>query len=173
MNEYLRNSSVLSAFSNSHDNNVAYSTWSNKSGTSRHNYNPFIAINLALYNPFSSISQLIQQLPKRQEDIYFKKLICYIHLNPLKARMFSDIKELNKCPYSGLSVLMVNKKHEWQDTTYVLSYFGRKDSRKNYFSYVKKVIDQGSTGTCRRRDGAQSWWMVCDKETTFKGIGSG
>lgn len=57
--------------------------------------------------------------------------------------MFSDIKELNKYPYSGHSVLMVNKKREWQDTTYVLSYFGRKDSRKNYFSYVKKGIDQG------------------------------
>jgi REP element-mobilizing transposase RayT len=41
--------------------------------------------------------------------------------------------------------LMGRKKHEWQDTKYVLSYFGKKvsESRKGYLSYVKKGIDQG------------------------------
>ena len=78
-----------------------------------------------------------------QEDIYFKELVRYIHLNPLRARMISDIKELNKYPYSGHSVLMGRKKRKWQDTKYVLSSFGKKDSRKNYLFYVKKGIDQG------------------------------
>ncbi|MEA2004059.1 MAG: transposase, partial [archaeon] len=52
---------------------------------------------------------------------------------------------LNKYAYSGHSVLMGRKKHEWQDTKYVLSYFGKKvsESRKGYLSYVKKGIDQG------------------------------
>jgi len=80
-----------------------------------------------------------------QEDIYFRELVRYIHLNPLRAKIVSDIKELNKYPYSGHSVLMGRKKHAWQDTKYVLSYFGKKlpGSRKGYLSYVKKGIDQG------------------------------
>ncbi|MDL2122971.1 MAG: transposase [Deltaproteobacteria bacterium] len=80
-----------------------------------------------------------------QEDMYFRELIRYIHLNPLRAKIVSDIKELNKYPYSGHSVLMGRKKHEWQDTEYVLSYFGKKvsESKKAYLSYVKKGIDQG------------------------------
>jgi len=77
--------------------------------------------------------------------MYFRELIRYIHLNPLRAKIVSDIKELNKYPYSGHSVLTGRKKHEWQDTEYVLSYFGKKvsESRKAYLSYVKKGIDQG------------------------------
>ena len=80
-----------------------------------------------------------------QEDIYFKELVRYIHLNPLRAKIISDIKELNKYPYSGHSVLMGKKKREWQDAKYVFSYFGKKDSdsRRNYILYLKKGIDQG------------------------------
>jgi REP element-mobilizing transposase RayT len=48
-----------------------------------------------------------------QEDMYFRELVRYIHLNPLRAKNVSDIKELNKYPYSGYSVLMGRKKHEW------------------------------------------------------------
>jgi hypothetical protein len=78
--------------------------------------------------------------------MYFRELIRYIHLNPLRAKIVSDIKELNKYPYSGHGVLMGRKKHEWQDTEYVLSYFGKKvsESRRAYLSYVKKGIDQGT-----------------------------
>ena len=80
-----------------------------------------------------------------QEDIYFKELVRYIHLNPLRAKIVPDIKALNKYPYSGHSVLTGRKKQDWHDTKYVLSYFGKKlpESRKGYFSYVKKGIAQG------------------------------
>ena len=36
-----------------------------------------------------------------QEDAYLKELVRYIHLNPLRAKIVSDIKELNKYAYSG------------------------------------------------------------------------
>jgi putative transposase len=80
-----------------------------------------------------------------QEEVYFKELIRYIHLNPLRAKVVSDIKGLNRYPYSGHSVLTGKKKREWYDTTYVLSYFGKDVSgaRKRYLSYVKKGVDQG------------------------------
>ena len=38
-----------------------------------------------------------------QEDMYFKELVRYIHLNPLRAKIVSDVKELNKYAYSGHS----------------------------------------------------------------------
>ena len=80
-----------------------------------------------------------------QEDMYFRELVRYIHLNPLRAKIVSDIKALNKYPYSGHSVLMGREKQDWHDTKYVFSYFGKKlpESRKGYFSYVKKGVDQG------------------------------
>ncbi len=31
-----------------------------------------------------------------QEDVYFKELVRYIHLNPLRAKIVSDIKGLNR-----------------------------------------------------------------------------
>jgi REP element-mobilizing transposase RayT len=33
-----------------------------------------------------------------QEDMYFRELVRYIHLNPLRAKIVSDIKDLNKYP---------------------------------------------------------------------------
>ena len=45
-------------------------------------------------------------------------------------------------PWSGHSALAGKVKREWQNTEYVLSFFGSaKDSRKNYLQYVKKGID--------------------------------
>jgi len=80
-----------------------------------------------------------------QEDIYFKELVRYIHLNPFRARMITDISELNGYKYSGHSVLMGMKKNQWQDTKYVLSYFDKRigEARKHYLNYLTEGINQG------------------------------
>jgi putative transposase len=80
-----------------------------------------------------------------QEDIYLKELVRYIHLNPLRAKIIPEISQLTKYPYCGHSALMGSVKHEWQDTEYVLSYFGRKsgEARKGYLSYLKEGVEQG------------------------------
>jgi putative transposase len=80
-----------------------------------------------------------------QEDAYLKELVRYIHLNPLRGKIVTDISELNKYRYCGHSVLMGKKNREWQDVEYVLSYFGTKvgDARKRYLAYVEAGIDQG------------------------------
>jgi REP element-mobilizing transposase RayT len=80
-----------------------------------------------------------------QEDVYFKELVRYIHLNPLRAKVVSEIKGLNKYPYCGHSDLMGKKRREWYDGKYTLSFFGKtaSDARKRYVSYVKEGIDQG------------------------------
>lgn len=80
-----------------------------------------------------------------QEDIYFRELIRYIHLNPLRAKLVPDIKGLNKYTYSGHTVLMGKKQPDWYDAKYVFSYFGRTlpEARKKYLQHVKEGADQG------------------------------
>jgi hypothetical protein len=80
-----------------------------------------------------------------QEDRYLKELVRYIHLNPIRAKLVLDISKLNQYAYCGHSALMDKKMREWQDTDYVLSFFGTKkaESQKRYLEYVKAAIDQG------------------------------
>jgi putative transposase len=80
-----------------------------------------------------------------QEDVYLKELVRYIHLTPLRAKIVSDIPELNSYFYCGHSVLMDRKKRPWQDMGYVLSFFGKslRDARKRYLQYVESGIGQG------------------------------
>ena len=80
-----------------------------------------------------------------QENAYLKELVRYIHLNPLRAKIVSDISELNTYAYCGHSVIMDQKKRPWQDMGYVLSFFGKslRESRKRYVQYVESGIEQG------------------------------
>ena len=79
-----------------------------------------------------------------QEDSYLKELVRYIHLNQLRAGLVKDLKELNQSPWSGHSALAGKIKREWQNTGYVLSFFGDKDNSKNKYSrYIAKGVDQG------------------------------
>ena len=41
---------------------------------------------------------------------YFLELIRYIHLNPLRAKLVQDLKELDKYPWSGHSAVLGNWK---------------------------------------------------------------
>ena len=80
-----------------------------------------------------------------QEDIYLKELVRYIHLNPLRAKVVSDMESLNKYEYCGHSVLMGVMDCNWQETKYVLSCFGNdlSEGRKNYYDYMQQGMDQG------------------------------
>jgi REP element-mobilizing transposase RayT len=79
-----------------------------------------------------------------QEDAYLKELVRYIHLNLLRAGLVKDLKELGRNPWSGHSALIGKVKRKWQNTGYVLSYFGSaKNAKKNYLQYIIEGIDQG------------------------------
>ena len=69
-----------------------------------------------------------------QEDAYLQELVRYIHLNPLRAKIVVDLKELDRYSYCGHSALIGKKKREWQDVEYVLGFFGRRvgEARKGY-----------------------------------------
>ena len=80
-----------------------------------------------------------------QEDIYLAELVRYIHLNPLRAGLVKSLGELNYYFYCGHSALMGNKKRDWQDVDYVLSYFGKQHigARSQYYDFVSEGIHQG------------------------------
>jgi putative transposase len=80
-----------------------------------------------------------------QEDAYFQELVRYIHLNPLRANLVNGIGALDKYPYSGHSALMGMVKNEWQDTQYVLGWFGKgiKQARSRYHDFIKEGVSMG------------------------------
>jgi REP element-mobilizing transposase RayT len=80
-----------------------------------------------------------------QEDAYLLELVRYIHLNPLRAKLVSDLGELDRYRFCGHSVLMGKLKNDWQDADYVLKQFGNRawQSRKRYREFVQQGIEQG------------------------------
>jgi len=79
-----------------------------------------------------------------QEDSYLMELVRYIHLNLIRARMVKGLGELNRSPWSGHSALMGYQRREWQDTEYVLSYFGKGvGRRRKYLKFVEEGIKMG------------------------------
>jgi hypothetical protein len=80
-----------------------------------------------------------------QEDPYLKELVRYIHLNPLRAGLVEDMKELDKHPWCGHSVLMNNIKQGWQNIDYVYGLFSEKSrlARTRYRVFVAKGIVEG------------------------------
>ena len=80
-----------------------------------------------------------------QEDAYFLELVRYIHLNPLRAKLVSDLRGLDKYQYSGHGVVLGYQKNGWQDVGSVLGYFGRKVgiARRKYRGYVGEGIARG------------------------------
>jgi len=80
-----------------------------------------------------------------EEDAYLRELVRYIHLNPVRAGLVTDVGELNEYPYSGHSALMGRKKRPWQNVGYVLGCFGEtvRRARKAYVEYVEEGIGQG------------------------------
>lgn len=80
-----------------------------------------------------------------QEEIYLKELVRYIHLNPLRAKLVSNMNGLNRYKYCGHGVLMGRRNCAWQDMQYVLACFGRhvSEGRENYYSYLKEGMNQG------------------------------
>ena len=80
-----------------------------------------------------------------QEDAYLQELVRYIHLNPIRAGIVKTLDELKSYKYSGHSSLMGKTKRNWQDTDYVLSYFGKRkaQARKEYESFVEEGLTHG------------------------------
>ena len=77
-----------------------------------------------------------------EEDTYFRELVRYIHLNPLRAGMVETVATLERYRWCGHSVIMNRYPNDWQDRKYVLQWFGEKENhaKKAYKEFVDKGI---------------------------------
>jgi REP element-mobilizing transposase RayT len=58
------------------------------------------------------------------EDEYLRVLIRYVHRNPLRAGLVSDLASLSRYPWTGHAVLMGERTARFQDLEFVLAHFG-------------------------------------------------
>jgi REP element-mobilizing transposase RayT len=79
-----------------------------------------------------------------QEERYLLELVRYIHLNPLRSHLVTDLESLDEYPYSGHSAIMGNATADWQDTITLLSLFSRNRSEATgrYRRYIRKGMKQ-------------------------------
>ncbi len=80
-----------------------------------------------------------------QEDPYLLELVRYIHLNPLRAKIVSDLDSLDSYRYAGHRVILGKEENCWQDVETVLSRFGRRRgiARRRYREFVSEGIKEG------------------------------
>jgi len=80
-----------------------------------------------------------------EEDPYFKELVRYIHLNPLRSNVIESLPQLDRYAWCGHAVVLGRRSNDWQGRDYVLKWFGNKEgeARKAYRAYVKEGISHG------------------------------
>jgi hypothetical protein len=64
-----------------------------------------------------------------QEDPYLQELVRYIQLNPLRAKLVHDLKELNTYPWCGHSVVMNKTEHACRTSSMYMGCFPSKKDR--------------------------------------------
>ena len=80
-----------------------------------------------------------------EEDPYFRELVRYIHLNPVRAGLVADLQESETYPWCGHCVVLGRKENNWQERDYVLGWFGEKEktARQAYRRYVEEGLPLG------------------------------
>ena len=80
-----------------------------------------------------------------EEEPYLLELVRYIHLNPLRAGMITDLEELDLYPWSGHTVLIGKRQLDAQETDSILERFGKNTTaaRRNYRQFVSDGIKTG------------------------------
>jgi len=79
------------------------------------------------------------------EETYLLALVRYIHLNPVRAGIVSNLDELNRYPWSGHSAIMGKKGYPWMNKDYVLTRFGKRSgaARRGYLRFVEEGMGMG------------------------------
>jgi hypothetical protein len=79
------------------------------------------------------------------EDAYFRELVRYIHLNPLRAKLVERLDQLDRYPWCGHAGVVGKSAHAWQDRHYLLSWFGNgpKEAARAYRRYLAQGVALG------------------------------
>jgi hypothetical protein len=79
-----------------------------------------------------------------EEDPYLLELTRYIHLNPLRAGMVGDLKQLSHYRWAGHSAIVGRVKRDWQDIKTITAYFGKgRRAVEQYEQYVREGVSLG------------------------------
>ena len=78
-------------------------------------------------------------------DPYLLELVRYIHLNPFRAKVVKDLEELETYAWCGHGILTGRRKNDWQETDFVLGFFGGKEKKaiKAYREFMEAGKDLG------------------------------
>lgn len=104
-----------------------------------------------------------------QEELYFLKLVSYIHLNPLRAGIVKTLEQLDYFPWSGHAAIMGHNRNQWQKCEQVLSFFGNDDvtARLAYRNYLEDQSQYGKqpelTGGGVKRS-ENSWSAITSRQ---------
>lgn len=81
-----------------------------------------------------------------EEDVYLLELIRYIHLNPLRANLVTDIAVLDEYPWCGHAQVMGKRSECALDVASVRELFGHNSNsaRKMYHQFIVDGVDMGS-----------------------------
>jgi hypothetical protein len=79
-----------------------------------------------------------------EEDPYFRELVRYIHLNPLRAKLVRDLAHLDRYPWCGHAGILGRTYPPWQDRAAVLAGFGRSErvAIPAYRAFLREGIPQ-------------------------------
>jgi REP element-mobilizing transposase RayT len=80
-----------------------------------------------------------------EEETYLLELVRYIHLNPLRAALVSDLAGLDKYLWSGHAALMGTRQLDVQEQKEILSRFGNNIERaqSNYRQFISDGVPAG------------------------------
>jgi putative transposase len=80
-----------------------------------------------------------------EEEPYFLELVRYIHLNPVRAGIITDVDTLGTYPWSGHSLIMGKDSPPWMDRDYTLLLFGKtkKKAREAYRAFISAGFSLG------------------------------
>jgi len=80
-----------------------------------------------------------------EEEVYLLELVRYLHLNPLRAKVLTELRALDRYPWAGHSALLGTVPRAWQDTATILAHFGatRRRAIRAYRAFVAEGIPHG------------------------------
>jgi hypothetical protein len=80
-----------------------------------------------------------------EEEPYLLELVRYLHLNPLRASVVSNLRALERYPWTGHSALVGIVARPWQATEFILTQFGATAARgrRAYRTFVAAGMSMG------------------------------
>ncbi len=80
-----------------------------------------------------------------EADGYFRELVRYLHLNPLRAGLVPDLRALDRYRWCGHHWLMSGRQPPWYGRAEVLRWFGRGEAaaRRAYRTFLAEGVAQG------------------------------